>query len=618
MIQLMQLTKRIRRDIIRSTTAAGSGHPSSSLSATDLMATLLFGGHFRADLDNPEYPNNDRLIFSKGHAAPLFYALYAAAGKVSNEELLTLRKIDSNLEGHPTRLFPYTEVPTGSLGQGLSVGVGMALYAKSQKLSYKTYVLLGDSEMAEGQVWEAMQLAAHYKLNNLLAILDVNKLGQRGETMYGHDVKSYQKKAAAFGWDTIVIDGHSLKAIDSAYTKASKSKNPCMIIAKTIKGKGVKMIENKEGWHGKALSEKEATVAIKQFGAVEDVIGKIKMPVQIKNAEVKMSRLSGIPLVAGQNKKTNYQLPVTNYTKPTATRHAYGNALVTLGKALPNLVVLDAETSNSTGAEIFKKADKKRFFEMFIAEQNMVSTALGMSRRGAVPFCSTFAAFFTRAYDQIRMAAYADTPLVLVGSHSGVSIGSDGASQMALEDIAIMRAIEGGIVLYPSDAVATERLVFEAAQQKGVTYIRTTRTETPILYSQKEQFPVGGSKTLRSSNKDVATIFAAGITVHEALKAYEELKSQGVLIRVVDMYSIKPLDVEVIKKACAETTALLVSEDHHREGGLYEAICGSGAVTRQTYSLAVNKRPHSGGMEELLRLEEIDAQAIVKKVTEIL
>ncbi len=606
MIQLLPLTKRVRRDIITMTTTAGSGHPSSSLSATDLMTTLLFGGHFRADLSNPEYPNNDRLIFSKGHAAPLFYALYAAAGKVSDEELLTLRNIDSNLEGHPTRLFPYTEVPTGSLGQGLSVGVGMALYAKSQKLSYKTYVLLGDSEMAEGQVWEAMQLAAHYKLNNLIAILDVNRLGQRGETMYGHNVKSYQKKAAAFGWETIVIDGHNLKAINTAYTKANKSKHPCMIIAKTVKGKGVKMIENKEGWHGKALSEKEAAVAIKQFGVVEDIIGKIKMPVQIKNAELRM-----------QNKKTNYKLPVTSYTKSTATRHAYGNALVILGKTLSNLVVLDAETSNSTGAETFKKTDKKRFYEMFIAEQNMVSTALGMSRRGAIPFCSTFAAFFTRAYDQIRMTAYADTPLVLVGSHSGVSIGSDGASQMALEDIAMMRAIEGSVVLYPSDAVATEHLVFAAAQQKGVTYIRTTRAETPILYSQKETFPVGGSKTLRSSDKDVATVFAAGITVHEALKAYEELKAQGVLIRVVDMYSIKPLDVEVIKKACAETKALIVVEDHHREGGLYEAICGSGVVMRPTYSLAVTKRPHSGSMEELLRLEKIDARAICQLVSSL-
>lgn len=602
MTQLLPLTKRVRRDIITMTTTAGSGHPSSSLSATDLMTTLLFGGHFRADLNNPEYPNNDRLIFSKGHAAPLFYALYAAAGKVSDAELLTLRNIDSNLEGHPTRLFPYTEVLTGSLGQGLSVGVGMALYAKSQKLSYRTYVLLGDSEMAEGQVWEAMQLAAHYKLNNLVAILDVNRLGQRGETMYGHDVKSYQKKAAAFGWETIVIDGHNLKAIDASYTKASKSKNPCMIIAKTIKGKGVKMIENKEGWHGKALSEKEAAIAIKQLGTIEHGIGLVAQPKKIKTNEATSSR---------------FTLPVTHYTQNTATRHAYGNALVTLSKALPNLVVLDAETSNSTGAETFKKADKRRFFEMFIAEQNMVSTALGMSRRGALPFCSTFAAFFTRAYDQIRMAAYADTPLVLVGSHSGVSIGSDGASQMALEDIAMMRAIEGNIVLYPSDAVATERLVFEASQQKGVTYIRTTRAETPILYSSKEKFPVGGSKTLRSSNRDVTTVFAAGITVHEALKAYEELKQLGIMIRVVDIYSIKPLDVEVIKKACAETKALIVVEDHHREGGLYEAICGSGAVMRPTHSLAVNKRPHSGSMEELLKLEEIDAQAIVEKIKQV-
>lgn len=604
-MNIKQIATQIRRDIVLSTTEAGSGHLSSSLSATDLMATLLFGGHFRADLDNPEYTNNDRLIFSKGHAAPLLYALYAAAGKVSDVELLKLRKIDSNLEGHPTRLFPYTEVPTGSLGQGLSVGLGMALYAKTQKLNYNTYVLLGDSEMSEGQIWEAMQVAVNYKLNNLTAIVDVNRLGQRGETMYGYNVGSYQKKASAFGWDTIVIDGHNLKAIDTAFKKAKKSKKPFMIIAKTIKGKGVKMIENKEGWHGKILSEKEAGIALKQLGFIDNVVAKIAKPKIIKEKKL-------------NDKIINYKLPITNYHKPTATRHAYGNALVTLGKVLPNLVVLDAETSNSTGAEAFKKSDKKRFFEMFIAEQNMVSTAVGMSRRGAVPFCSTFAAFFTRAYDQIRMAAYADTLLVLVGSHSGVSIGSDGFSQMALEDIAMMRAVEGSVVLYPSDAVSTERIVFEAAQQKGVTYIRTTRAETPILYSQKEQFPIGGSKILKSSNSDVVTVFAAGITLHETLKAYEELKKQGVLIRVVDMYSVKPLDIDVIKKACTDTKALVVVEDHHREGGLYEAICGSGVVVKPTYSLAVTKRPHSGTMDELLNMEGIDSWAIINKVLSIL
>jgi transketolase len=614
---LPALAKLIRYYILTSTTAAGSGHPTSSLSATDLMTSLMFGGCFKFDLDNPENLANDRLIFSKGHASPLFYALYAAAGKISEEELMTLRKLGSRLEGHPTMLFPYTEVPTGSLGQGLSVGVGMALNAKYlDKINYRTYVLLGDSEMAEGSVWEAMQAAAHYKLDNLIGILDVNRLGQSGETMYGHNVESYKAKARAFGWETVEVDGHNFGEIASAitYACADGTGKPTMIIAKTLKGKGVSFLEDKEGWHGKPLSPDDLKKALEELGEVDkNIKGEISKPQQLQNADFRLQN---------ENHKSQISnLKFTNYEKPTATRRAYGNALVNIYEAYPNIVVLDGETSNSTYAEIFKKAHPDKYFEMYIAEQNMVGVATGLARRGKIPFLSTFAAFLSRAFDQIRMSQYAHSNLKICGSHAGVSIGEDGSSQMALEDIAMFRSLLDQTVLYPSDAVSAEKLVAAAAAHQGNVYIRTTRKDTAILYNQSEEFIIGGSKTLRSSDHDQVTVIGAGITLHEALAAYEELKKENINIRVIDLYSIKPLDIENIKKAAQETKAIITVEDHHHEGGLGEAVLSCLAelakVQAPVHILAVKKEPHSAKPDELLAYEEINKDAIIKKVKEV-
>lgn len=604
--QLKKLATLIRYFILASTTAAGSGHPTSSLSATDLMATLMFGGFFKADLNNPSHPNNDRLIFSKGHAAPLFYSLYAAAGKVSEQDLLTLRQLGSKLEGHPTMDFAYTEAATGSLGQGLSVGLGMALNAKYlDKLPYKTFVLLGDSEMAEGSVWEAIQLAAHYKLDNLIGIIDVNRLGQRGETMLGHHVETYAKRVAAFGWKTIVVDGHDIKKIATAYKQALAVKGkPVMIIAKTIKGKGVKFLENKEGWHGKALNSQECEQAIKGLGQVDTkLVGAVTQPAAGK---IKTIQAAGV-------KPPSYTLG-----EKVATRKAFGNALARLQPKFPNIVSLDAETSNSTMAETFKKMYPRNFFEMYIAEQNMVGAALGLSRRQKIPFVSTFTAFFTRAYDQIRMSQYCNANIKFVGSHAGVSIGEDGASQMGLEEIAMFRTLLNSVVLYPSDAMSTEKLVEAMAGHQGNVYMQTTRMDTPVIYDASEQFAIGGSKTLRSSAQDVVTVVAAGVTLFEALKAHESLAKEGVNIRVIDLYSIKPLDTAALKKAVQETKAIITVEDHCAQGGLGEAVASALSDTGTKIKiLAVSKTPHSGKPSELLALEEIDSTAIIKAVKEL-
>ncbi len=610
---LSKLATLVRYYILQSTTKAGSGHPTTSMSAADLMTALLFGGFFRADLKNPSNPNNDRLIFSKGHASPLFYSLYTAAGVVSEDDLNSLRKFGSSLEGHPTMAFPYTEAATGSLGQGLSIGVGMALNAKYvDKLSYRTYVLLGDSEMSEGSVWEALSSASYYKLNNLVAILDVNRLGQRGQTMYGHDLNIYEARAKAFGWDVRVIDGHNLEEITQAYTYAlSATEKPVMIIAKTLKGKGISFIEDKDGWHGKALSQEEFEKAIVELGEIDSTAsGKVAKPEEFQISDFRF-----------QNKKPDtISAPSYDHAKPVAARRAYGNALVRIFPKFPDMVVLDAEVSNSTYAEIFKKAYPERFFEMYIMEQNMVGAALGLSRRGKIPFVSTFAAFFSRAYDQIRMSQYSDANIKFAGSHAGVSIGEDGASQMGLEDLAMFRTLLGSVVLYPSDAYATERIVEEAAKHTGIVYIRTTRKDTAILYGPDEAFPIGGSKVLQSSDKDVATVIGAGITLYEALSAYEELAKEGIAIRVVDLYSIKPLDVKTLQECASQTKALIVVEDHYPEGGIGEAVASALVRTSASvvHSLAVRKMPRSGKPDELLAYEEINKDAIIKKVREIL
>ena len=604
---LENIARLIRYFCLVSTTQAGSGHPTSSLSAADLITGLMFGGTFKFDADRPNNPNNDRLIFSKGHASPLFYALWAAAGKVTEEELMTMRNFGSPLEGHPTTVFPYTEASTGSLGQGLSVGLGMALNAKYiDKLPYRTYVLLGDSEMAEGSQYEALEIASYYKLDNLVGIMDVNRLGQRGETMYGHDLSVYEKRVSSFGWETLVINGHSMSEILAAYEKALLVREkPVMLIAKTIKGKGVSFIEDRNGWHGKALKKEELGRALEELGPVDtSVRGEIAKPADLKPEE----------LLPGEAKDISYSID-----KPVATRHAYGNALARIFPRFPDIVVLDAEVSNSTFAEIFRDAHPNHFFEMYIAEQNMVGTALGLARRGKIPFVSTFAAFLTRAFDQIRMSQYSDANIKFCGSHAGVSIGEDGSSQMGLEDIAMFRALLHSVVLYPSDAVSTEKLVEEAARHKGIVYLRTTRKDTPIIYAGNEEFPIGGSKVLRSSDKDAVTVVAAGITLHEALAAHDELRQEGIFIRVIDLYSVKPPDKATLKTAAHVTQAIITVEDHFAEGGIGEAIRSVMAeIDIPIYCLSVQKMPMSGKPDELLEYEGISRSAIIKKVKEIL
>lgn len=607
MNDLEKLVKLIRYCILRSTTEAGSGHPSSSLSAVELMTVLMFGGFFRFKKDDPGYHNNDRLIFSKGHASPLFYALWAAAGAIPDEELLSLRKLGSRLEGHPTMEFPYTEAPTGSLGQGLSIGMGLALNAKLDHLSYRTWVLLGDSEMAEGSVWEALELASHYNLSNLIGILDVNRLGQRGTTMHEHDLDAYERRIASFGWNTIVVDGHSIEEIKNVYTNVyiSHTGQPTMVIAKTLKGKGVSMMEDKDWWHGRALKQNEYEKALEELGEIDyEIRGTITPPDDVPLAHT-ASRPSA-PLSYDPE-------------KPIATRRAYGNALVRLADEYPHVVVLDAEVNNSTYAEIFKARYPERFFEMYIAEQNMVGTALGLSRRGKKPCVSTFAAFFTRAHDQIRMSQYAHPDIIFCGSHAGVSIGEDGASQMGLEDIGLFRSLLDSIVLYPSDAISCERLMERALEASGLVYIRTTRKDTPFLYTTDDQFRIGGSATLHEDATDQATIIAAGITVHEALAAYELLKHDGISVRVIDLYSVKPLDRETLEKAARETKLILTVEDHFPEGGIGEAVAAALSHTATpVYSLAVRSMPHSGTPDELLAAAQINNDAIVQKIRDLL
>lgn len=606
MNNVADIARLVRYYSIASTTAAGSGHPTTALSATELMVGLMFGGHFRADLDSPENPNNDRLVFSKGHAAPLLYALYGAAGRVSEADLLRLREFGHPLEGHPTLAFPYTEAPTGSLGQGLSIGFGLALNAKYiDELSYNTFVLLGDSEVAEGSVWEAMALASHYKLDNLVGILDVNRIGQRGETMLGHDVDTYARRAEAFGWHATVLDGHDADAVDAAYVEALATEGkPTMLVARTLKGGGVSEVADADGWHGKALTEDMLERAVAELGAIDKTTrGVVASPVAAAPAK---------PVVKAVESPT--------YTKgdTVATRKVYGASLIRVFEECPEIVVLDAETSNSTFADVFAGVYPERFFEMYIAEQNMVGAAIGLSRRGKTPFVSTFAAFFSRAFDQVRMSQYSDANIKFVGSHAGVSIGEDGASQMGLEDIAMFRTLLDSVVLYPSDAVQADKLIEAAAKHRGNVYIRTTRMDTAVLYESDEEFPIGGSKTLRSSDDDVATVIGCGVTLHEALAAYDELDAEGVSIRVIDLYSVKPVDAATLATAAEETGLLITVEDHFAEGGIADAVrSGLDGRTARVHSLAVRKLPRSGKPTELLDLEEISAAAIARTVREL-
>ena len=601
---LEEIARLVRHDILVATSRAGSGHPTSSLSATDLMVALLFGGCFRYDIDRPEHPNNDRLVFSKGHASPLLYALWAAAGALHREELSTYRSFGSPLEGHPTPRFPYVDAATGSLGQGLSVGVGLALNARFlDRLPYRTFVLLGDSEMAEGAQWEALQIAAHYELDNLVGVLDVNRLGQRGETLYGHDLEAYEQRISAFGWETLLVDGHSIPDITEAYRKAVETlARPTMIIAGTLKGKGVSFLEDRNGWHGKALDEKDLDRALQELGPVD---------ASLRESTARPEDLAPEPLKGGLPEEPSYPKDT-----PVATRTAYGNALARLYPRYPDIVALDGEVSNSTKSAVFKERYPERFFEMYVAEQNMVGAALGLASRHKVPFVSTFAAFFTRAFDQIRMSRYSEAHIVFVGSHAGVSIGEDGPSQMGLEDLAMFRTLPGAAVLYPADAVSTERLVEEAARWEGIVYLRTTRGKTPVIYGADVTFPVGGSKVLRRSGDDAATVAAAGITLHEALAAADLLAEEGIAVRVIDLYSVKPVDRDTLRRAAEETPALVTVEDHYAEGGLGEAVAAAVPGAR-LHILAVRKTPRSGRPEELLDDQDISRGAIVETVKAI-
>jgi transketolase len=603
-----ELAAQLRVDSIRCTTAAGSGHPTSGMSAADLMAVLL-GKYLRYDWANPHAPTNDRLIFSKGHACPLLYAMYKAAGAITDAELMTLRKIGSRLEGHPNpHVLPFVDVATGSLGQGLPIGVGMALNGKYlDKLPYRVWVLLGDSEMAEGSNWEAFDKGSYYKLDNLIGILDMNRLGQRGETDLGWDGAAYAARVRAFGWHAIEINGHDLTAIDRAYTEArSKRDRPTCLIAKTEKGHGFSLVANKNGWHGKALNPEQAKQAIAELGGERHITISTHKP----EAQPPVARPAPQPL----------KLPEYKVGGKEATRKAYGDTLVALGANRPEMVVLDGEVSNSTHSDEFQKAYPDRFFEMFIAEQTLVGASVGLAVLGKRAFASTFAAFFTRAYDQIRMAAVSNATLALSGSHAGVSIGEDGPSQMGLEDLAMMRAVCGSTVLYPCDANQTAHLVKLMIDQPGISFLRTTREKTSVIYPPGEEFPVGKSKLVRHSTDDQVAVIAAGITLHEALKAYDKLKAEGIAVRVIDAYSVKPIDLDALHQAARDTDGrLVVVEDHWAEGGLGDAVLDAfagvgGERTPTVVKLAVRKMPGSGTPAELLAAAAIDADHIVRAV----
>ncbi|MGI8586580.1 MAG: transketolase [Chloroflexia bacterium] len=614
--QWHELAQQLRVDSIRCSTAAASGHPTSSMSAADLMAVLM-SKYLRYDFSDPKNPANDHLIFSKGHASPLLYSMYKAAGAVTDEELLTFRKFGSRLEGHPTPIIPWVDVATGSLGQGLPIAVGVALAGKYlDKLPYRCWVLLGDSEMAEGSIWEALDHARYYKLNKLVGILDMNRLGQRGETDLGWDAPAYAERARAFGWHAIEIDGHDLSQIDSAYAEAEKQTDqPTLIVAKTVKGQGVSFLANKEGWHGKALDPEQARQAITELG------GERQIRIDVHKPDSRPESL-----VPGTNK--DVKLPTYKLGgDKVATRKAYGDALAALS-ARPDVVALDAEVSNSTYADEFKKSEPDHFFEMFIAEQQMVAATVGMSVRHRVAFASTFAAFLSRAYDFIRMAAISQANIRLCGSHAGVSIGEDGPSQMALEDLAMMRAVHGSTVLYPSDPNQTAQLVAAMAEQTGISYIRTTRGALPTIYDPDEKFQIGGSKVVKQSKDDKVTVVGGGVTLHETLKAYDTLKAAGINIRVIDLYSVKPIDSGTLHNATAATGGLIVVvEDHWPQGGLGEAVLEAFTSTASDPAvpidlrmrhLAVREMPGSGKPEELIEAAGISASHIVDAVKSLL
>ncbi len=604
---LQHVATRLRIASVRATSAAGSGHPSSCCSAADLVAALFFG-HMRFDPERPQDDDNDRFVLSKGHAAPLLYAAWAEAGFVPADELPRLRRIDCDLEGHPTPRLPFVDVATGSLGQGICAAVGIALNARRIGSGYRTYVLIGDGESAEGSVWEAAQVADRYRLDNLCGLTDVNGYGQSRATQWGHDMEAYRDRWRAFGWHAIVVDGHDIGAILAAYEEAaSTAGRPTMILARTVKGRGVSAIEGRDGWHGKPIpAGADLDAAVEELerrlvpGAPPPVV-----PLPRRTARPSVEVVPAPPAP-----------PDYAPGSAVATRTAYGEALAALAAVDPRVVALDADVSNSTFSQTFERAHADRFFETYIAEQAMIGAAMGLASRGAIPFPSTFAAFLTRASDFIRMAGIGRMNIKIAGSHAGVSIGEDGPSQMALEDLAMMRAVPGCAVLYPCDGVSAERLVAAAARHEGMVYIRTTRPRTPILYSASDEFVIGGSKVVRESPNDVATVVAAGITLFEALRAHDELAAEGIAVRVVDAYSVQPVDQDTLRGAARATGgSIFTVEDHYAAGGLgdavSEALAGDGVAVER---LAVREVPRSGRADELLERHGISASHIVRAV----
>ena len=606
---LHNIATRLRIDSIQSTTQAGSGHPTSCMSMADVMAALFFG-ELRFDPKDPHHPDADRFVLSKGHAAPILYAAWAEAGAFDRADLLRLRQIDSDLEGHPTPRLPFVDVATGSLGQGICAAIGTALNARRIKSDYRTYALLGDGESAEGSVWEAANAAAMDRLDSLCGITDVNALGQSRPTMWQHDMEQFARRWRAFGWHAIVVDGHDVAAILDAFDEARRTKGqPTMILARTLKGKGVSFVEGKEGWHGKPLKADEAAKAIAE-------LQQQLTPSQIEAASL-IKKPNAVSRPAEQPRPV--APPAYKPGEQVATREAYGTALVKLGEADSRVVVLDADVKNSTFSERFEKAFPDRFYQNFIAEQVMVGAAMGLAARGALPFPSTFACFLTRAADFIRMGAISNVNIKLAGSHAGISIGEDGPSQMALEDLAMCRAEPNYAVLYPCDGVSAERLVALAAYHPGPAYIRTSRPKTPVIYSNDERFEIGGLKVLRESAQDVATVVGAGVTVFEALKAYDQLKASGTLIRVIDLYSVAPVDRQGLAAAARATGGHLITvEDHYPAGGVGDAVAEAVADFGFTvHRLAVREIPRSGKPEELLERFGISAAHIVNVVREV-
>ena len=600
---LKNVATRLRIDSILATTAAGSGHPTTCMSAADLMAALFFG-EMRFDPQNPHHPQADRFVMSKGHAAPLLYAAWAEAGAIPRESLLDLRKSSSDLEGHPTPRLPFVDVATGSLGQGLAAGVGIALNARRIGSAHRTFVMMGDGETAEGSVWEAAASAHFHKLDSLCAIVDVNGLGQSRATELDHDLITHRERWHAFGWNTCVLDGHALIEIISAFEQAAATKGrPTVLIARTEKGKGVSFVEGKPGWHGKAMKKDEADRAIAELEAQLEPErgGKIAIPMP--------------PKPTPEPKPGTMPAPQHKLGEMIATREAYGAAVAALGTVDPRVVALDGDVKNSTFSEKFEAAHPERFYQFFIAEQVMIGAAMGLAARGAIPFPSTFAAFLTRAADFIRMTAISGVNVKLAGSHAGVSIGEDGPSQMALEDFAMTTAQPNFTVLCPSDAVSTERLIAAAAAHNGPVYIRTTRPKTPVIYGNEELFPIGGLKVVRHSPNDTATVIGTGITLFEAIKAHDELKKSGVSIRVIDLYSIQPVDAAGLIKAAQETGRLITVEDHYISGGIGDAVARAVAPAGFTVTrLAVTEIPRSGAPEELIDKYGLSARHIIDAV----